>query len=328
VVNHPAIVIEARVRDGLDRRLRWLFGTAAAAFGALGAAVVLALTGRVGHVLTIPPHALPWALFAVGYSTTVAVLAFKIAQAPRRQTFLMPVLSVGLVASGTTALGLWAVQEPTGAPARALSNGGTFDLLVALLFLAAWMRLWLADVPGEARERRDEALLAAVLDTLVPAGGAVEMGASDPAVRERIVARRSAGRTEAKIRLELRLLDLATRLLARESLVDASPDTRSEVLDRLCGSRVAVVRRTALAWRDAVLTSYYGDERVLDAVGFDRAYLERRLAEGPNREAHGSRLVAGRKAIGSPAATAMQEPTPEAPAPVLRLVRTRGTTTA
>jgi len=91
---------------------------------------------------------------------------------------------------------------------------------------------------------------------------------------------------------------------------------------------VAVVRRTALAWRDAVLTSYYGDERVLDAVGFDRAYLERRLAEGPNREAHGSRLVAGRKAIGSPAATAMQEPTPEAPAPVLRLVRTRGTTTA
>ena len=84
MVNHPAIVIQPRVRDALDRRLRWLFGTAAAAFALLGAAVVLALSGvpdvtaRLGAAYAVSSVAQPFALFAVGYSATAAVLALAL----------------------------------------------------------------------------------------------------------------------------------------------------------------------------------------------------------------------------------------------------------
>ncbi|MDG2305324.1 MAG: hypothetical protein P8R42_11870 [Candidatus Binatia bacterium] len=310
------------MRDPLDRRLRWLFGSAAAAFGLLGGTLALSLLGVTGNLLGFAPEASPWIPFAIAYAVMAALVAGRIARAPRRQTFLMLALAGALGASGLTALGLWA-SAGAGPQARVLGSGAAIELASALLCACAWGRLWFADLPGEARERRDEALLQAVLSTLVPEGGAVEIGASESGVRERVLARRSVGRTEVGIRLELRQLDLASRWVARESFTQASPDTRSEVLNRLCGSRVGALRRIALAWRAAALAAYYADARVQGEIGFDRRYLDRRLAEGPNRDAHRARLEAESAGEASDRGVLRQ---PEVGTPVLRLIRTGGQT--
>ncbi len=325
MVNGPAIVVQARVRDALDRRLRWLFGTAAAAFGLLGGAVGLSMLGLAPVLAPLAVPALPWAPFAVAYAATATVLAWKIARAPRRETFLILVLAGGLVLSSLVSLAAALAATRGGPEGRVMASGAGIDLVVAVAFAAAWIRLWFASVPGEARERRDEHLLVSLLDVLVPAGGAVDAGATEPAVRETILARRSAVSSEVRIRLGLRLVDLASWVLTRESFAAASPDARSELLSRLCGSRVGALRRIALGWREAALAAYYVDPRVLDGIGFDRSYLRRRLFEGANREAHRARLDREPDSLAGDA-TPLQKPT--ADAPVLRLIRTGGPTSA
>lgn len=317
-------MIQPGVRDGLERRLRWLFGTAAATFGLLSAGVVLALFDAPGSLVSLRPGALAWAPFAVAYTATAAVLAWRVARAPRRETSSMILLGAGLGLSGVAALAVPLVRTATDPQGKMLAAGAAADLLAGGLFVAAWLRLWLDAVPGEARQRRDESLLVALLDALVPEGGAVPFGAADPRVRDAILSSRSVRRSEVALRFELRALDVACLLLARESFRTASPDTRSEVLARLCRTRVAPLRRAAVAWREAALTSFYADPRVLDAIGFDRGYLDRRLTEGPNRDAHRERL-----AVSGPAdaPAALEKPAAEGPgpsAPVLRLVRGAG----
>lgn len=323
MVKRPGIVIQAGVRDGLERRLRWLFGTAAATFGLLSAGVVLALLDAAGSLVSLRPGALPWAPFAVAYTATAAVLAWRVARAPRRETSSMILLGAGLGLSGAAALAVPLVRTATDPQGAMLAAGATADLLAAGLFVAAWLRLWLDAVPGEARQRRDESLLVALLDAFVPEGGTVPFGAAEPRVRDAILARRGARRSEVTLRLELRALDVACRLLARESFRAASPDTRSEVLARLCGTRVTPLRRSVLGWREATLTSFYADPRVLDAIGFDRGHLERRLTEGPNRDAHRERL-AGAGPPDAPAAFERPAAAEGSSAPVLRLVRGAG----
>lgn len=314
------------MRDPLDRRLRWLFGGAAVAFALAPGAIRLALAGRAGPAMPLSEQVTPWAALAVSFSVTAAILAARVARAPRRETFVMLVLAAGLGAGGGTLVGSWITQRADGSSPAVPAAGAAVALLGALAFATAWLRLWLAALPGEARQRRDEALLVALLDTLVPAGGAAEIGAADRAVRERVLSLRAAARGAVGIRLELRLLDLASRVLARVPLVEASADARTRVLDRLFGSRVGFVRRIVLAWRRAAFTGFYGDARVQRATGFDRAYLERRLVEGPNRELHRARLERGRRA-GSDEATAAEPATGPA-APLLRLIRTGGSGSA
>jgi hypothetical protein len=316
------------VRDALERRLRWLFGAAAAAFASLAGFVAVALAGGAGTLLVVPPEGLPWAAFAVSFAVMATALAVRVARAPRRETFSMAVLAAGLVGSGAGLLAArlgHAGEEPL---ARVLAAGAAIDLAAAGAFLAAWLSLWFARIPGEVRERRDDRLLVALLESIVPPGGAAEIGASDARLRQEILRRQSARAGEVRIRLELRLLDLAHRVLARESFAHASPDRRSDVLGRLCGSRLGPLRRLVVDWRDLVLAAYYTDERVLDAVGFDRAYLERRLLEGPNREAHRERLARAPDGPTSPAESDLRPAPPdEATVPFLRLIRTGGPAT-
>lgn len=323
-------MVQARVQDALERRLRWLFGIAAAAFGFFSGAVFLAPLGVAGVETPLSGQALRWTGFVVAYGAMAAIVCARVAWRPSSGTFLMLVLAVGAGLSGLASL--TGLGRPD-APAGALASGAAIDLAAACVFGLAWTRLWFAAAPGDARAHRDEALLAALLDALVPAGGAVEIGGTDPTVRRAILSRRSAARSETRLRLELRAIDLACRLLVRESFASASTDTRGEVLHRLMGTRVEPLRRIVLAWREAALAAYYADPRVLAEIGFDRAYLERRLVEGPNREEHRARLATldsardgARSDRESSGDRALERPA-KSVAPALRLVRNGGPTT-
>lgn len=321
-------MVQARVRDALDRRLRWLFGTAAATFGFLGGAVLLGMLGVPvpAFLAALEPPAVPWAPFVVAYAATAGLLAARIARRPRDETFSMLVLAAGLAVSGASSLAsLLVLEAPGPSSAGGVATGAGIDFAVALVFAAAWVRLWLAAVPGTVRQQRDEALLVALLDLLVPSGGAGEIGATDPDVRGAILTRRSASASEASLRLGLRGIDLVSRVLVRKPFARASTDERGEVLERLCGSRVSWARQEALAWRDAALTSYYADARVLARVGFDQAYLEHRLVEGPNREEHRRRLV---ETEPQAEPDSLRRPTSEPRAPALRLIRSGGPSSA
>jgi len=328
------------VRDALERRLRWLFGTAAATFALFAIGIPLVLAGSTGGVLDLGAGAERWAPLAAGYGVVAAVLAAKIARAPRRETFLMPVLALGAATSGIALLvpivSPWA-NDAGGEADRLALAGAALDLAGAALFSGAWLRLWLAATPGDVREERDEAILMALLETIVPQGGAIPIGAADARLRERILARRpDRAASEVRIRLELRTLDLASRLEGGEALATASPDVRARAFERLLGSRFVTLRSLARRWRDVTLAAFYADDGVQDAIGFDRRHLERRLEEGPNREAHRARLVErgaretresresreGESSAATPAQPSMTRAEPaDGPSP-LRLIRT------
>src|SRR5947208_9949968 len=166
----------------LDRLLRLLFTTLAAAFAVAGLlfcclpdATVATLTAA-GRPRGFPPApASPlrfWLSLAVAYMVLVTLLAAAIARDPRGRAHLMPILAAGKATSSLTCAGYFVASSPAFIYlANALADG-----MLALTALGAYGLVWATGEPGAARDR---ALLTAVLDALVPRGGAFPIGAAD-----------------------------------------------------------------------------------------------------------------------------------------------------
>ncbi|MBY0277597.1 hypothetical protein K2Z84_19870, partial [Candidatus Binatia bacterium] len=283
--------------DGLEARLRWLFGGVAVVLVATGAfALLVTSTAQPAQTSLLTQasqaaqasmdaqvHALVLATLA-GFVAAMAALGARIVWSPRRSTHLMPVLVLTTLAAGacatTAAVQAWHAGSTWVEPATV----GAASLVLAVASALGWLVLWLAERPGVATARRDEALFAALLATLVPSGEGLDLDARDPDVRRRIVAAFAARSTRRwpALRLALRTLDARMLVKHRCRFDRADQALRERLVAGLATSRRPRLRALGATLNQIVLGTFWSDARVRGMVGDDGARVAALLEVGPN----------------------------------------------
>src|SRR5438067_5952188 len=166
----------------LDRALRVLFAGLAAVFAATGllflcfpdaTIATLNAAGRPFGFPPAPPSPLRfWLSLGLAYMMLVTLLAAAIARDPRGRAHLMPILAAGKATSSLTCAGYFVASSP----AFIYLANALVDGTLALTSLGAYVLVLASSETGAARDRE---LLKAILDTLVPRGGAFPIGAAD-----------------------------------------------------------------------------------------------------------------------------------------------------
>src|SRR2546430_1552305 len=112
-----------------------------------------------------------WLSLAVAYMMLVTLLAAAIARDPRARAHLMPILAAGKATSSLACAGYFVASSP----AFIYLANALVDGTLALVVLGAYGVVWATSGTGGARDRQ---LLQAVLEALVPRGGALATGAA------------------------------------------------------------------------------------------------------------------------------------------------------
>lgn len=292
--------------DGLEARLRWLFGGVAVVLVATGAlALLVTSTSEPAQAWQTPlafPDAQLRALVAAtlaAATTAFAVLGARIVWAPRRNTHLMPVFALATFAAfaceALATLQAWRTGGSWSEPAYV--TGASLALTVACAL--GWIVLWLADRPGAATARRDTALFDALLATLVPEGEGLELDATDADVRVRIVASFASRSTRRRpaLRLALRTLDALALVKYRTRFATADQALRERIVAGLATSRHARLRALGATLNETVVGAFWSDQRVRVALGDDLLRVQALLESGPNADAHRARREAAERAI-------------------------------
>jgi len=283
--------------DRILGALRVLFAGLALAFAATGLLFFLFPDGTVralnaaGSPLGFPPappSALRfWLSLGLAYMVLVTLLAAQIARDPRGRAHLMPLLAAGKATSSLTCAGYFVFSLPAFLYlANALVDGA-----LALVALGAWAVVWATD---EAPAARDAALLRAVLDALVPRGGPFPLGAADTdldAALARYFARlHPLG--PAGLRLLLRAIEYGAVVFERTGPFSRlDPAARERALAAWETSRLGPRRQLLASLKLLALMHFYERPEVWPAVGYDDAYLRRKLLAGPNAAQHAARLA-------------------------------------
>jgi len=282
--------------DALDRPLRLVFRALAVAFAATGFLFFLFPDGTirfldaVGRPLGFPDAPVSplrfWLSLAVAYMVLVTLLALAIARDPRGRAPLMPILAAGKATSSLTCLGYFVGT----APAFVYLLNALVDGSLALVVLAAWGAVRLTD---EANSARDGARLRAVLDALVPRGGAFPTGAADTDL-DAALARYFAGlHPLGPVGLRLLLLAVEYGAVVFERTAPFSqlePDARERALAAWETSRLPPRRQLMASLKLVALMHFYERPDVWRAIGYDDGHLRRKLLAGPNAAHHAARL--------------------------------------
>src|SRR5437763_6918252 len=166
--------------DRMLAALRLLFAGLAVAVAATGLVFFLFPAGTLGVLNAagsplgfpaVPPSALRfWLSLGLAYMVLVTLLAAAIARDPRGRAPLMPILAAGKATSSLTCAGYFVASSP----AFIYLANALVDGTLALTVLAAYAAVWATSETGAGRDRD---LLKAVLDALLPRGGAFPVGA-------------------------------------------------------------------------------------------------------------------------------------------------------
>ena len=140
--------------DGLEARLRWLFGGVAVVLVATGAfALLVTSTSEPAQTAQASSEAQLRALVAATLAAATiafAALGARIVWAPRRNTHLMPVLTLATLAAFAcetlAALDAWRASGSWIEPAYVAGA----SLVLAVVSALGWVVLWLANRPGAA----------------------------------------------------------------------------------------------------------------------------------------------------------------------------------
>jgi len=282
--------------SNLDRPLRFLFRALALAFGTTGLLFFLFPDGTIRFLDAVarplgfadaPLSALRfWLSLAVAYMVLVTLLAAEIARDPRGRAHLMPILAAGKATSSLTCLGYFVASSPTFVYLlNALVDGS-----LAVIVLAAWVAVALTD---DARATRDGALLRAVLDALVPRGGAFPAGAAETDV-DAALARYFASLHPlgpAGLRALLLAIEYGAVVFERtRPFSRLDPDGRERALAAWETSQLAPRRQLIASFKLIALMHFYERPEVWSAIGYDDGYLRRKLLAGPNAAHHAARL--------------------------------------
>ncbi|HLY37466.1 MAG TPA: hypothetical protein VKU61_05485 [Candidatus Binatia bacterium] len=280
----------------LDGALRLLFRSLAIAFAVTGLLFFLFPDGTIRFLDAVgrplgfaeaPVSALRfWLSLAVAYMVLVTLLAAEIARDPRGRAHLMPILAAGKATSSLTCLGYFVASSPTFVYLlNALVDGS-----LALIVLAAWAVVGLTD---DARATRDGALLRAVLDALVPRGGAFPTGAADTDVDAALARYFASLHPLGPAGLRALLLAIEYGAVVFEhtrpfSRLDA--DGRERALAAWETSRLAPRRQLIASLKLIALMHFYERPDVWPAIGYDDGHLRQKLLAGPNAAHHAARL--------------------------------------
>ena len=285
--------------DGIDRALRIAFTALAIAFGVTGLLFLLFPDGTIrtlnaaGAPLGFPPAPASalrfWLSLGLAYMVLVTLLAAAIARDPRRRAPLMPILAAGKATSSLTCLGYLVGSSP----AFIYLVNALVDGSIALFVLGAWAVVRVTDDVGSAR---DTALLRAVLDALVPRGGAFATGAADTDLDAALSRYFASLHPLGPVGLRLLLLAIEYGAVVFERTAPFSrldPAAREHALAAWETSRIGPRRQLLASVKLLALMHFYERPDVWGAIGYDDGHLRGRLLAGPNAVHHAARLGVG-----------------------------------
>jgi hypothetical protein len=280
----------------VERGVRIVLLGHAVAFAVVGSLFLIFPDGTVAFINAVgrplgfpdaPASALRfWWTLGLGYMVMVTLLAVLAARAPRARAHLLPILAAG---KGTSSF-LCFASFVGGTHAFLYLLNGLVDGTIAVVVLGAWTALWATDPDATAR---DAPLRRAVLDALVPRGGAFTAGAADVDLDAALV--RYFERMHALGPAGLRLLVWAiewgavvferTRPFSR-----LDPADRERALAAWEHSRLGVRRQLLASLKLLAMMHFYERPEAWAGIGFDEEYLRAKLLAGPNAAAHAARL--------------------------------------
>ena len=235
-----------------------------------------------------------WLSLGFAYMALVTVLAWRIADDPRGNRALMPVLATGKFASSFTCLLFFLFHQP----AFLYLLNFLVDGSIVVIVLGCY--LWLdvverAEQPAAQPEGRVAELLHLLTSTIVPEGGAFAAGAAtmrlDQTVWQYFARLHPLGTTGLTVILYV--IEFGPYLFGprrrRFSRLDAAE--REAYIAGWETSRLGPRRQLLNGLKLAVMLHFYDTPEVAAAVGFDGAYLRDKLLAGPNAEFHRARLA-------------------------------------
>ncbi len=282
--------------DRVARALRLLFTALAVAFGVTGLLFLvfpdgtISFLNAVGRPLGFPP-APPselrfWLSLAVAYMVLVTLLAGAIARDPTARAHLMPILAAGKATSSLTCL----VYFTGSSHALVYLANALVDGSLAAIVMGAYGVVLLTEDPGSTR---DGTLLRAVLEALLPRGGAFPLGAADTDV-DAALARYFASLHPlgpAGLRALLLAIEYGTAVFERtRPFSRLEPAARERALAAWETSRLAPRRQLVASLKLLACMHFYERPDVWAAIGYDDAHLRRKLLAGPNAAHHAARL--------------------------------------
>ena len=199
---------------------------------------------------------------------------------------LMPILAAGKATSSLTCVGYFVASMP----AFVYLLNALVDGSIAVTVLGAWA---VVTMSGEQARARNEELLRAVLDALVPRGGAFPIGAADTDLDgavggyfERLHPLGPVG-----LGFLLHALEYGTVVFERtRPFSQLDPAARERALAAWESSRLGLRRQLIASLKLVGLLHFYERRETWDGIGYDDAHLRRKLLGGPNAAHHAARL--------------------------------------
>ncbi len=284
-----------RVISFIFRMLAWTFGVVGGLFLLFpdGTVRVINATGALFRLFPPAPESALrfWLSLGVSYMALVTILAAMIQKDPRRHRHLMPVLAAGKFCSSFTCLLFFVLSSPTFLYLLNFLVDGSITLLV--LGCYAWIGL--EDPSSQERfAERAALILDAVVDTLMPSGGAFAAGGAQTPLASDLweYFRRLHGQGVAGLALLLQAIEYGPYVFGpkRTRFSRLSPDDRERYLAAFEGSRFAPRRQIIASLKLIAMLHFYDYPEVQDAVGYDGTYLRSKLLAGPNAAYHRARL--------------------------------------
>jgi len=282
----------------IHRLLAWTFAV-------VGLTFLLAPNGTVrfinaaGAVFRVFPPAPEsdlrfWLSLGFAYMVLVTVLAWRIADDPRGNRALMPVLAAGKFASSFTCLLFFLFAQPTFLYLLNFLVDGSIVLIVLSCYF------WLAVVEQAAHpvaqpQGRVAELLRLLTNTMVPEGGPFAAGAAtmqlDQTVWQYFAHLHPLGTTGLTVILYVIELGPFVFGPRRRRFSHLSATEREAYIAGWEHSRLGARRQLLNGLKLAVMLHFYDAPDVAAAVGFDGTYLRDKLLAGPNAEFHRARLA-------------------------------------
>jgi hypothetical protein len=234
-----------------------------------------------------------WLSLGFAYMVLVTLLAWRISRDPVVHRGLMPILAAGKFASSFTCLLFFIVTEPAFLYLLNFLVDGSIVLIVLGCYVS--MRLSEPSSRQASPQGRTAELLRLITDTMVPAGGPFEQGASSERLDEAVW--RYFGQLHPLGSIGLSVLvhtiEFAPLLFGpqRRRFSGLSAAQRELHLDGWENSRLALRRQVMRGLKLAVMLHFYDSPQVCAAIGYDGSYLRDKLLAGPNAASHRARLA-------------------------------------